>query len=224
MTREEALDRLIEFAEVGRSLPARGSFPAEYGTAWPEFTYLFEDRVNWSSERHTEEAEERLAARHAASSRSAHGRAEEFGRWLHQHVKEDRNRIAAVKWATFKAKGRVQYVVNGEPRYIRRFKDWCENVAGIEHRTGQRRKDRAIADIVFAVGTTTTIGNTDISLSLFPEAALYNEISFDEPTPTAWMAPDARPADIPEQRDFSWAAKQTERHKRLMAHLAGEEV
>lgn len=222
MTTDDIETRLVEAAGVIYRMPDSRAKPGTFKGSWPAFVHLFEDRVHWPDERHAEEADHRL--RTASASRAAMGEAEEVAGWIIEHVKRDETRRAAWAWAMCAAGGRIEYGHKGETKRTGSFSFWCRNVEHISRQVGYERKDRALSDIVFAVVAKTTIGNPDIRGLQPGRGNRTNEGIIDKPTPKAWMAPDARPADIPEQRDFSWAAKQTERHKRLMAHLAGEEV
>lgn len=220
MTTEEVTARLVDAADIVRRMPDNAR-PKGFGSAWPTFVHMFEDRVHWSAERHKDDADARLRAR-APDSREV-TRAEAVERWLIEHVKRDKDRVTVSAWAMCKAGAAIEYQAKGKTRRTRSFSVWCQHVGHVSRDTAYKYRDRAISDIVFATeGISDTFGTGDEGLQ--PDGIFgTSDDNMDGPaSPKAWMAEDARPTDNPDSRDLTWAAKQAERRRLMMAKLEPE--
>lgn len=220
MTTEEVTARLVDAADIVRRMPDTAR-PKGYGTAWPTFVHLFEDRVFWSAERHKDDADARLRAR-APDSREV-TRAEAVERWLIEHVKRDKDRITVSAWAMCKAGASIEYHAKGKTRRTRSFSVWCQHVGHVSRDTAYKYRDRAISDIVFATeGISDTFGTGDGDLQPDGIFGTSDDNMGEAPPVLAMMTPDAKPTDNPETRDMDWSNRQNERRRKMMAKLEPE--
>lgn len=244
MTELEIAALFVEAAEIGRKLPKMGDKPAALKAqsipyyhsniekaGWIPADYLNGEPIPGKSRR------ERMAMKRNAGDQldmDDRGRldeeAEKFwqgGRvspeqvtlWersleLMTLVATDERRRALWAWAAAKA--------GGEP-----FARWCRR-EGIAEMTGNRRRNRAIADICGQLLRKTSQREQNDISGVLPCGPDLMDISVNigntrpaEKPVYAWSSdPSLKPISCPELQDFSWAAKRNEARRARMARHA----
>jgi hypothetical protein len=187
----EVRTRLIEAALTERALPTGGIKPSDLRTVWPQMdppTVL--DLMEYGEARRKEiaiEEQEARRDRRQTTPENVSHMMEVLG-WVAEHVPSSDQRRAVLAWARMKA--------GGPP-----LRSFARREGIVEH-TAKRRADRAVGYICDALGNISglldcnrvlgvfnTRPKTDRDLSTLDTCGM-NDVG---PTPTAWMAHDAKP-------------------------------
>jgi len=197
--------RWLEAADTDMRLPWERTRPSTASGFWPAYEHTFEDKAGWGTARLKEERE--LRARRTPPSAAAIRRHDEVMNWTADLISEPERRLLVWKWA---------FCIVGS----RSFANWIRET-GRARATAYRRLEFTFDAISLALAN---------NLQQLPECdpqylrqiigdQVQDSVTLDElPTsPTSWSAPGEQPSDLPENRDFSWADKQAERHARREA-------
>lgn len=190
--------RFVEAADTDHHVAARMLGPAEMRSFWPATT--------------SEGGDDDELQKWHRPSRAAISRAEEvFQDWVIHLVHDLEHRKLLFAWSACLA----------IPRRYGSFRSFCKK-SGRVRRTADRRLDTAFHIIASELRKSAKslhepdwlrvspmMPNSGIDLATIREAA--------SPSPTAWMAAGAKPANDPEHRDTEWADRQNARRARRMA-------
>jgi len=198
--------RWLEAADTDNRWPDAKSRPSTKSGLWPAYQYTFEDQAHWGQARLAEEREMRF--KRLPTSSAANQRLLEVMDWNCKYIDTPEARQLVWGWAFCKVNGRS---------FSRFVKDSTE----MSRATAYRLLDETFEEIAVKAGR-------GVILRSYPAEIWVRQIMGDQPidsptldelptSPTSWSAPGEQPSDLPENRDFSWADKQAERHAKREA-------
>lgn len=195
---EEVRLRVVKAAETERRLP--GSVrPSQMRTVWPdieppsflevvEFGYTREELEEQERERNSVQVRDRRTPAKPAEVTEMM----EVLEWIARHVVSVERRHSLLAWARGKASQRF----GGES-----FRGWCRR-KGVHHKTADRRASAAVEDISKAFANKRELLPQSVVRGVSTRGPDFDtqfgtlaRVDGDEPgrSPSAWMAPDAKP-------------------------------
>ncbi|OWK23934.1 hypothetical protein AJ87_26320 [Rhizobium yanglingense] len=200
MNEGEIAERFIRAAEIDQMSERVGPKPLKAQSL--QYLHTQADKNGWESERLAEERKDfwdgigrRVSAREMSE-------ADETRSWL-RLVPNDSDRSALVNWSNCMAGDGI-------------FKEWCFAI-GIHPETGRRRKDRAIARILLALGRKPLQHNEIDLYGVLPRTPeISDKYAIVAEVAAHWRDTEAKPMACYFDTDlsgFSWADKQNERRR-----------
>ncbi len=209
MNAGDIAERILEAYEIQHN--SGGSVgPKEPQSVALPYVHDFEDKRGWGSERLAEERKDFWQSLSRRPSARQISEADEAISWFSLVTNSD-CRVALSAWAlSMTTKGVF-------------FEDECVKL-GIHRQTGRRRKDRAISQIVLALGGNALLHNEEAPNSVLPDhpETDYFADNIREPRRsngiTSWADGDAfRPFVAGAETDFSWSEKRNEQRRQRRA-------
>lgn len=200
MTKEEIAELFIRAAETDRRLPNTAR-PAQLKAQALPYAHDAADQAGWGGERYAEERDSFWKARSTSLKTS------DVSDWEQCNVlilaaADEGERRCLWHWAIGKA--------GGQP-----FARWCK-AEGIHVETGRRRKDRAIYHIASSFIRNSLQNNENSLSNLLPVGPEISDkcVNIADAAQHSWRDDTAfSSVEVPELRDFSWAAKRNEQRR-----------
>lgn len=185
--------RFVEAADTLAHMQVRGTRPAETSGVWPAVPTVVDQDYRAP-----------YRPNPAAISRME----EVMQRWLLDFVMDQEHRVLLGRWSASLA----------VPRIVGSFRAWCKKTGRVR-RTAERRVDAAFQAIAAALlqnAQSLQHPSWQRVSPLLPEWGRDIDMVAErvaEQRETYWRADDAKPTDLPEERDMEWAERQNARRQ-----------
>ncbi len=242
MNKEEIIDLFIKGATIEKRLPAEFARPEPLRAQHIPYFHTAEDMRGWFSVGGRTRSE-RVANRKKIGDQQEDG---DLGRYVEERmalwdpdhqkleptdISDWEKRMSLVARVTVEKNRRALWAWSRAKAGGKPFTKWCKS-EGIHEMTGQRRKDKAIAELVHLLREDAQHSeNGEIAVLPLPPVFWHvsDNIAADAPIDerTAYREPDAKPMACyfdSELTDFDWALKQNEKRRAREAKRREEEA
>jgi hypothetical protein len=241
MNKDEITDLFIKGAAIEKRLPVDFVRPAGLRAQQLPYLHSFDDMRGWFSVGGRTKSE-RIANRKKTGDQQEEG---DFGRYVEERmnlwdpdhqkleatdVSDWEKRMALVAMVSVEKNRRALWAWAKAKSGGLHFTKWCKK-EGIHEMTGQRRKDKAIKELVHLLREPSQHSqNGENAVLPLPPVFWHvsDNIAADAPIDerTAYRDPDAKPMACyfdSELTDFDWALKQNAKRKQRAAEKAARE-